>query len=123
MFLSTYLLIISLSSGLDAVFHGPYAPRMAAEELSILMCPNPVTLDATFYAPTRIFRTPKTADVIVPLSNGSPNLTNVFTITDSYAGVGYTSVTLPYNTDEAFVEIYASGNSAEEFWYTSTFPL
>ncbi|THU89445.1 hypothetical protein K435DRAFT_761136, partial [Dendrothele bispora CBS 962.96] len=77
-----------------------------------------VTLTATFHAPTDTFTTPKTSDLIIPLSNLSPNLTNYFAV-DTDAG-GTTNVTLPDTTVEAYVEVFCSGNSAEEFWYLNT---
>ncbi|KAL1664825.1 peptide N-acetyl-beta-D-glucosaminyl asparaginase amidase A-domain-containing protein [Schizophyllum commune] len=77
-----------------------------------------VTLTATFYAPTESFPTPETADIIVPLSLGVSDAANYFTL-DSDAG-GSTAVSIPPNTTEAFVEVYCSGNSAEEFWYLNT---
>ncbi|KAI4517351.1 uncharacterized protein SCHCODRAFT_02489244 [Schizophyllum commune H4-8] len=78
----------------------------------------PFTLTATFYATTGFFPTPETADIIVPLSLGVSNAANYFTL-DSDAG-GSTAVSVPPNTTEAFVEVYCSGNSAEEFWYLNT---
>ncbi|KAF5377299.1 hypothetical protein D9615_006388 [Tricholomella constricta] len=77
-----------------------------------------VTLAATFYAPTAKFPVPQTADLILPLSNLSPTLPNFFTIDDDLGAE--TKISLPENTVEAFVEIFCSGNSAEEFWYLNT---
>jgi hypothetical protein len=83
------------------------------EETSIKI----VVLTATFYAPTNGFPAPKLADVIIPLSNLSPSLPNFFTIADD---LGATSnVSLPGDSIEAFVEVFCSGNAAEEFWYLS----
>ncbi|KAL0956183.1 hypothetical protein HGRIS_002343 [Hohenbuehelia grisea] len=77
-----------------------------------------VTLTATFFAPTKNFPTAKVFDTITPLSNLSPTLPNFFTIADD-AGAS-TNITLPETTVEAYVEIFCSGNSAEEFWYLNT---
>ncbi|KAK7468445.1 hypothetical protein VKT23_002958 [Stygiomarasmius scandens] len=77
-----------------------------------------VTLTATFYAPTENFATPQTSDLILPLSNLSPNLTNYFAV-DTDAG-GTTNISLPDTAVEAYVEVFCSGNSAEEFWYLNT---
>ncbi|KIY64392.1 hypothetical protein CYLTODRAFT_401965 [Cylindrobasidium torrendii FP15055 ss-10] len=77
-----------------------------------------VTITATFYAPTSDFGTPATADFILPLSNLSPNTSNLFVL-DSDEG-GTTDVSLPANTTEAYIEVFCSGNSAEEFWYQNT---
>ncbi|KAK7041711.1 hypothetical protein VNI00_009000 [Paramarasmius palmivorus] len=77
-----------------------------------------VVITATFYAATETFPTPTTSDLIIPLSNLSPNTTNFFTL-DSDLG-GTTNVTIPETSIEAFAEIFCSGNSAEEFWYLNT---
>ncbi|KAJ7293861.1 peptide N-acetyl-beta-D-glucosaminyl asparaginase amidase A-domain-containing protein [Mycena rebaudengoi] len=77
-----------------------------------------VTLSATFYAPTRSFPAPVTSDMIIPLSNLNEALPNFFTITDDLGAV--TNVTLPDSAVEAYVEIFCSGNSLEEFWYLNT---
>ncbi|KAK0506502.1 peptide N-acetyl-beta-D-glucosaminyl asparaginase amidase A-domain-containing protein [Armillaria luteobubalina] len=77
-----------------------------------------VILKAMFYAPTPNFPTPRTSDLIIPFSNLSPTVANYFTL-DSDTGAT-TLVSLPDNTTEAYVEIFCSGNSAEEFWYLNT---
>ncbi|KAJ6569612.1 peptide N-acetyl-beta-D-glucosaminyl asparaginase amidase A-domain-containing protein [Mycena capillaripes] len=77
-----------------------------------------VILSATFYAPTKDFPAAVTSDTIIPLSNLDNTLPNFFTITDDIGGV--TNVTLPNSAVEAYVEIFCSGNSAEEFWYLNT---
>lgn len=56
--------------------------------------------------------------MILPLSNLSPNTVNFFTIDNDVGGI--TNVTIPSTTQQAFVEVYASGNSNEEFWYLNT---
>jgi hypothetical protein len=76
-----------------------------------------VILTATFYAPTKDFPSAVTSDTIIPLSNLDDTLPNFFTITDDIGGV--TNVTLPNSAVEAYVEVFCSGNSAEEFWYLS----
>ncbi|EUC61988.1 peptide-N4-(N-acetyl-beta-glucosaminyl)asparagine amidase A [Rhizoctonia solani AG-3 Rhs1AP] len=93
--------IISTDLGLDGVFY--------------------VTLTATFHsdalkAPSN---TKSPSEVIMPLSNLSPNHSNYFTISDSAMG-GVSNVTIPSNAVSAVVEVYCSGNSAEEFWYLNT---
>ncbi|KAI0793389.1 peptide N-acetyl-beta-D-glucosaminyl asparaginase amidase A-domain-containing protein [Abortiporus biennis] len=90
--------IISVDLGLDATFQ--------------------VTIIATFYPPTQGFTQPVTADIILPLSTLSQSEANFFTIQDDQGGT--TNLTLPRTTQKAFIEIYASGNSNEEFWYTNT---
>ncbi|KAF9456805.1 peptide N-acetyl-beta-D-glucosaminyl asparaginase amidase A-domain-containing protein [Collybia nuda] len=77
-----------------------------------------VVLTTTFYGPTSKFTAPKIADLIIPLSNLSPTLPNFFTI-DNDIGAS-TDISLPTNSIEAFVEIFCSGNAAEEFWYLNT---
>ncbi|KAI0651735.1 peptide N-acetyl-beta-D-glucosaminyl asparaginase amidase A-domain-containing protein [Trametes meyenii] len=90
--------IISADLGLDGVFH--------------------VTLTGTFYAPTHHFPKPAISNLILPITNISPNQTNLFTISDDSGGRA--NVTVPRNAQQAVLEIYASGNSAEEFWYLNT---
>ncbi|CAE6467104.1 unnamed protein product, partial [Rhizoctonia solani] len=90
--------IISADLGLDGVFY--------------------VTLTAAFYsdalkAPSG---TKPPAEAVIPLSNLSPDHSNYFTISDSAVG-GVSNVTIPSNAVSAVVEVYCSGNSAEEFWY------
>ena len=48
----------------------------------------------------------------------SPNTVNFFTVDNDVGGA--TNITIPPTTQQAFVEIYASGNSNEEFWYLNT---
>lgn len=76
-----------------------------------------VVLTATFYPPTSNFAAPNIADLIIPLSNLSPTQPNFFTIDDDFGAT--TNISLPDNSIEAFVEIFCSGNAAEEFWYLS----
>ncbi|KAF8597265.1 hypothetical protein BDV93DRAFT_527564 [Ceratobasidium sp. AG-I] len=94
--------IIAADLGLDGVFY--------------------VTLTATFYsgalkAPAGL--SPPPSEAIIPLSDLSPDHSNYFVVSDSAVG-GVTKVTLPNNTVRAVVEVYCSGNSAEEFWYLNT---
>ncbi|KAI0374289.1 hypothetical protein BV20DRAFT_961408 [Pilatotrama ljubarskyi] len=90
--------IVSADLGLDGVFH--------------------VTLTGTFHAPTRLLPKPATSDVILPLTNLSPNQSNFFTIADDLGGT--TQVTIPRTAQQAVIELYASGNAEEEFWYLNT---
>ncbi|KAG8725364.1 hypothetical protein FRC09_001168 [Ceratobasidium sp. 395] len=78
-----------------------------------------VTLTATFYSGALPTIDTPPSEVILPLSNLSPNHSNYFSISDSAAG-GVTSVQVPPNTVQAVVELYCSGNGAEEFWYLNT---
>ncbi|KAJ7071566.1 peptide N-acetyl-beta-D-glucosaminyl asparaginase amidase A-domain-containing protein [Mycena amicta] len=77
-----------------------------------------VTITATFNAPTKEFPAAITADTVIPLSNLDATLPNFFAISDDIGGV--TNVTLPDSAVEAYVEVFCSGNSAEEFWYLNT---
>ncbi|KAH7345423.1 peptide N-acetyl-beta-D-glucosaminyl asparaginase amidase A-domain-containing protein [Rhizoctonia solani] len=93
--------IISADLGLDGIFY--------------------VTLTATFYSD--VLEVPSGTkpppEVIIPLSNLSPDHSNYFAISDGAAG-GVSNVTIPNNAVSAMVEVYCSGNSAEEFWYLNT---
>lgn len=62
----------------------------------------------------------RTAEHIVPLSHESTEGDSKFSVGGTgNPPLGNTSVSLPRNTRAALVEIYASGTSQEEFWYTS----
>jgi hypothetical protein len=78
-------------------------------------------LSATFYSGA-LKASVAPSEIVLPLSNLSPDHANYFSISDSAAG-GVTDVTLPSNTVRAVVEVYCSGNGAEEFWYLSEFYL
>ncbi|CAE6455255.1 unnamed protein product [Rhizoctonia solani] len=72
-----------------------------------------VRFSATFFAPTLVTPSAPKSDLIIPLSNLSPDQAN-------YAAVPPTlnnTIKFPRNAAKAFVEVFASGNSAEEFWY------
>ncbi|ROV88868.1 hypothetical protein VPNG_10347 [Cytospora leucostoma] len=58
------------------------------------------------------------AELIYPISNltSAKNQTSVFSLPDD---TGSVSLTLPRNIRTAIVSLMASGNSAEEFWYTN----
>lgn len=58
------------------------------------------------------------ADVIYPISNltSAQNVTPVFSLPDDSGSV---TLSLPRNIKTAVVSLMASGNSAEEFWYTN----
>ncbi|KAG9095272.1 hypothetical protein FRC06_009968 [Ceratobasidium sp. 370] len=91
--------IISADLGLDGVFY--------------------VSLTATFYSGAAPSIDVPPSEVVLPLSNLSPNHSNYFSISDSAVG-GVTSVSVPENAVRAVVEVYCSGNGAEEFWYLNT---
>ena len=60
----------------------------------------------------------KPADLILPIStqSSSQNESSVISLPDGNATVSFT---LPPNVERAVVSILASGNGAEEFWYTN----
>ncbi|KAF8607907.1 hypothetical protein BDV93DRAFT_435058 [Ceratobasidium sp. AG-I] len=72
-----------------------------------------VRLSATFFAPTLVTPSAPKSDLIIPLSNLSPDQANYAAVPPSL----HTTIKFPQNAAKAFVEIFASGNSAEEFWY------
>ncbi|KAG9091804.1 hypothetical protein FS749_016230 [Ceratobasidium sp. UAMH 11750] len=72
-----------------------------------------VRFSATFFAPTPVNPPAPKSDLIIPLSNLSPNQANYVSVPPALN----TTVVFPRNAAKAFVEIFASGNSAEEFWY------
>ncbi|KZV93370.1 hypothetical protein EXIGLDRAFT_613065 [Exidia glandulosa HHB12029] len=75
-----------------------------------------ITLTATFFASDRAHPAAKTADVIIPLSNLSPTRQNYVSVPPALN----VTVDFPRNAVKAFVEIQASGNGNEEFWYFNT---
>ncbi|EJD44049.1 hypothetical protein AURDEDRAFT_88240 [Auricularia subglabra TFB-10046 SS5] len=76
-----------------------------------------VRLSITYYASTKAHPPAKAADVILPLSNFSPDQANYVSIPPALDTV----LTFPRNAVKAFAELYASGNSQdEEFWYFDT---
>ncbi|KDN51016.1 hypothetical protein RSAG8_00645, partial [Rhizoctonia solani AG-8 WAC10335] len=83
-----------------------------------------VRFSATFFAPTLVTpsklcrglslpRSMLVSDLIIPLSNLSPDQANYAAVPPTLN----TTVKLPRNAAKAFAEVFASGNSAEEFWY------
>ncbi|KAF8329143.1 peptide N-acetyl-beta-D-glucosaminyl asparaginase amidase A-domain-containing protein [Cantharellus anzutake] len=72
-----------------------------------------VTLSATFHEATHSYPAARSSDLIIPLSNLSPDQPNYFSVPPSYN----MTVFFPTNIAEAYAEIYASGNAQEEFWY------
>ncbi|PVH80011.1 hypothetical protein DL98DRAFT_492036 [Cadophora sp. DSE1049] len=74
-----------------------------------------VTITALYYDDHEIF-TP--ANTILPISAklSSANQSSVISLPDGNASV---SVTFPRNVERAVVSIIASGNGAEEFWFTN----
>ena len=57
---------------------------------------------------------PKVADVVVPLPTASVGAFTLNTTTDQLSQ----SVTLPRNTEEAYLDVFAQSQSNDEFWWT-----
>lgn len=74
-----------------------------------------VTVTALYYDDDKVF-TP--ASTILPISSkqSSANKSSVISLPDGNASV---SVTFPRNVERAVVSFIASGNGAEEFWFTN----
>lgn len=77
-----------------------------------------VTLTTTFIPSNDHLSKPRSSDLIIPLSNLSPSLPNLFMVADDLGAT--INVTIPDDTIEAYIEIFASGNAEEEFWYSNT---
>ncbi|KAI0639283.1 peptide N-acetyl-beta-D-glucosaminyl asparaginase amidase A-domain-containing protein [Trametes polyzona] len=95
-----------------------FTPDLRTGPAILILCALAVTLTATFYAPTRRSSEPPVSDLILPISNLSPNQSNYSTVGDDLGGTA--NVTVRRNAQQAVLEIYASGNSEEEFWYLNT---
>lgn len=91
--------IMQLDNIYDSVFTGNYN----------------VTITALYY---NDHDTPTPADTILPISAqlSSQNRSSVLSLPDGNATISFT---LPRNVERAVVSILASGNGAEEFWYTN----
>lgn len=74
-----------------------------------------VTITALYYSDDQAL---SPADLVFPISaqSSAQNASSVFSLPDGNATVSFT---LPRNTERAVVSILASGNGAEEFWYTN----
>ncbi|KAF9653138.1 hypothetical protein BDM02DRAFT_3153349 [Thelephora ganbajun] len=70
---------------------------------------------ATFYTSTKIYPPAPTSDIIIPIGPLANNSGAQVLIPPSLS----VSVTIPWNTDEICAEMYTSGNSQEEFWYSN----
>ncbi|KAF5326368.1 hypothetical protein D9611_000008 [Ephemerocybe angulata] len=100
-----------------------YTPLFAKDGTFILQLDNLIqtgldgvyatVLHATFYASSEENPPAKTSDLIVPLSTFKNDTGNHASVPPGFS----LNVTLPQNTVQIFAELYASGNSQEEFWY------
>ena len=59
-------------------------------------------------------RAPRVADVVVPLPTASVGAFTLNTTADQLSQ----SVTLPQNTEEAYLDVFAQSQSNDEFWWT-----
>lgn len=59
----------------------------------------------------------RAADAVIPLSKRLRSDSSIFLL-GGKAGNGTASVSIPQNAARAVVEVYASGTTTEEFWYT-----
>jgi hypothetical protein len=73
------------------------------------------TTTLKFYPPAQSQKAPRTADMILPLSAGPTGGTVALNTTaDQLAG----TFTMPTNIERAYLDVYAQGQSSDEFWYT-----
>lgn len=95
---------------------GAYNGKLLSQPTSLKLTARPVRLSAIFYASDG-FQHPKapSADFIFPLSTLRNDDSNMFYIPPR----GNTIVKFPRNTVSAFLEVQASGNYQEEFWYNN----
>ena len=68
-----------------------------------------------FYPPERHAQAPRTADAVLPLSNGPTGGAVGLATT---ASVLARTFTLPTNIERAVLDVYAQSQSGDEFWYT-----
>ncbi|RDW92303.1 hypothetical protein BP5796_01697 [Coleophoma crateriformis] len=100
LFRSEQKVIMEMDNIYDSVFTGSYN----------------VTITALYYNDG--FESFSPADMIIPISTKSSasNASSVISLPDENATI---SATIPRNAERAVVSILASGNGAEEFWYTN----
>jgi hypothetical protein len=67
-----------------------------------------------FYPPTASFPATRTADLVLPFSAPGGGTVGLNDPTDMLS----TTVTLPTNVKSATLQVYAQGQSGDEFWYT-----
>lgn len=72
-----------------------------------------VRLSVTFHSSSATFKHHLGADLILPLSKGNTTGASLFAVPSQ----ADTVLTLPRNAARMVVEIYASGDQSEEFWY------
>lgn len=101
MFESNQHLVMELGNVLNDIYNGSYI----------------ITTDLTFYATDKHNPSPPVADTIVPVSSGSQD--QAWYHLSSATDLSTTDITLPRNIRAAYLEVYASGQSNDEFWYSN----
>src|SRR5258707_539958 len=78
--------------------------------------PNTISADAQlqFYPVSSSDPAPRVADVVVPLPNTPGGAATLNTTTSQLAQ----PVTLPLNTEAAYLDVFAQSQGGDEFWYT-----
>ncbi|KAJ2955165.1 hypothetical protein NQZ79_g8794 [Umbelopsis isabellina] len=76
-----------------------------------------ITTDLTFYSTNKKYPASQAADIVVPISSATDGQAWFSVSSDS--DLGSTNVTLPTNIQAAYLEVYASGQSNDEFWYSN----
>ncbi|KAM3578725.1 hypothetical protein VKS41_008744 [Umbelopsis sp. WA50703] len=100
-FKSEQPLVMELGNVLNDIYNGSYH----------------ITTDLTFYGTSQKYPDPQAADVVVPISSGTDGQAWYQLSSDS--DFGSANVTLPTNIRSAYLEVYASGQSNDEFWYSN----
>ncbi|KAH8552781.1 peptide N-acetyl-beta-D-glucosaminyl asparaginase amidase A-domain-containing protein [Umbelopsis sp. PMI_123] len=94
-------LVMELGNVLNDIYNGSYI----------------ITTDLTFYTTDKRNPSPPVADTIVPISSGTQ--AQAWYHLSSESDLSSTNVTLPRNIRAAYIEVYASGQSDDEFWYSN----
>lgn len=76
-----------------------------------------ITTDLTFYGTNKEYPASHAADMVVPISSATDG--QAWFSVSSESDLGSANVTLPTNIQAAFLEVYASGQSNDEFWYSN----
>jgi hypothetical protein len=101
--------IVDRELGLTGEYDGKLLSNLTSLKLTI----RSVRLSAIFYASDALHPKAPSADFILPLSTLRNDDSNMFSVPPG----GNTIVNFPRNTVSAFLEVQASGNYREEFWY------
>lgn len=77
-----------------------------------------LTVTLTFYQPSTQFPAANQADVVMPISRADNSYGDWFEL-DSPSNSASASLTLPQNTERAYLDVYASAHICDEFWYAN----